>query len=72
MKVDEEKPIKEVSDITHGISFGMFYVDEAHGFGFEVVKKEILKRKTGFKTAPEARKAGFEEAKKILQDLENE
>jgi hypothetical protein len=72
MKVDEEKPIKEVTALDYGITFGLFYVDEKHGFGFEVVRKEVLKRNTGFKTAPEARAAGFKASKKIIDNLKNE
>lgn len=53
------------------ITFGTYYIDKDNGFGYEVVKKEIIKREFGFKTAQEARKKGFEASKKIIHDLED-
>jgi hypothetical protein len=53
------------------INFGIYHIDEQHGFGYEVIKKETLKREHGFKTAEEARKAGFEAAKKIIHEIED-
>lgn len=55
------------------INFRLFYVDESHGYGYEVIdtiEDEILKRKTGFNRPDEARKAGFEASKEIIHQLE--
>ncbi len=52
-----------------------FYVDEQHGYGYEVIDSlddEVLKRVVGFMRPEEAREAGFEQAKKISKKLEGE
>ncbi len=53
------------------INFGVYYIDQDNGFGYEVIRKEILKRESGFKTLTDARESGFEEAKKIIHKLED-
>lgn len=72
MEIDDTKPANEIHDINHGISFGMFYIDDKSGFGFEVIKKEVLKREAGFKSAQEARKAAFEASKKLIKELDKQ
>jgi hypothetical protein len=52
------------------INFGMYYINEVHGWGYEVVDTIddlTLKRDFGFKSLDKARNAGREEAIKILK-----
>jgi hypothetical protein len=57
------------------INFRLFYVNDAHGYGYEVfdtTTDEILKRQVGFNRPEESRKAGFEASKEIIHQLEGE
>jgi len=52
------------------INFGIYYIDKINGWGYEVVDTIDdldLKRRFGFKSLDEARKAGREEAIKIIR-----
>ncbi len=70
--VNTEKP-----NATHNkdgrINFGMYFIDKINGWGFEVIdtiEKTTLLRKPGFKSLEEAREAGFQEAKRIIDEIE--
>jgi hypothetical protein len=53
------------------INFGVYFIDEENGFGYEVVRKQILKRGFGFGSIEDAREAGLQESKKIIHELED-
>ncbi len=71
---ENETPQNEPQKNKDGrINFGMYFIDEKNGWGYQVIdtiEKETLKRAHGFKTFQESRKAGFEEAKRIIDEIE--
>ena len=54
------------------INFLMYFIDDINKWGYQIVdtiEDETLKRDYGYESFQEARKAGFEAAKKIIDEM---